>query len=134
MKTSDQQRWLRWTLYTLTLLLLFMFSRVGSDTAIASISNNKSTVSGPEASFTVGVADANCWRTAEPRQLSYSSVNEAVKDSIPGEWWPPTGYGVTMYNGALKSASIIVRSRINYHDPYPAWLYPSLVEVGVIAP
>lgn len=126
MKTSscrDGDHRHRWTVYALTLFLLFSFFKVTSDTAIASTTANKLSVSGPEVSFIVRVVDDRCWRNTEPRQASYSSVNEAVKDTIPGEWWPPTGYGVTMVNGALKSASIIVRSRINYHNLYP--LYPS---------
>ena len=98
----------RWTVYALTLFFLFSFSKVTSDTTIASTTANKLSVSGPEISFVVRVVDDRCWRNTEPRQASYSSVNEAVKDTIPGEWWPPTGYGVTMVNGALDIITIYV--------------------------
>lgn len=48
---------------------------------------------------------------------SYNSLEEMVQDTIPGEWWPQDNpaYGVLLNNGALKSAAIIIRTRISYH-------------------
>lgn len=101
---KDENSYSRWS-YILTLLLLVAFFVVGANSAVAS---NEVSISSPEASFIVRVIDDDCWRITEPRQASYSSVNEAVKDTIPGEWWPPTGYGVTMVNGALDIITIYV--------------------------
>lgn len=98
---KDESGYSRWS-YILSLLLLVASFVVGANSAVASIEGDEFSISGPEASFIVIVIDDDCWRYTEPRQASYSSVNEAVKDTIPGEWWPPTGYGVTMVNGALK--------------------------------
>lgn len=100
----DENGYSRWS-YLLSLLLLVASFAVGTNSAVASMEANEVSNSGPEASFIVRVIDDDCWRITEPRQASYSSVNEAVKDTIPGEWWPPTGYGVTMVNGAPHRAN-----------------------------
>lgn len=55
----------------------------------------------PTISFAVEVFDPDCRRSGEPLQSTYDSINEAVKDTIPGEWWPANSYGVPMVNGAL---------------------------------
>ena len=46
----------------------------------------------PTASFTVKVVDPDCQRSGEPVEVIYPSVDEAVKDTVPGEWWPASGY------------------------------------------
>ncbi len=50
----------------------------------------------PAASFIVKVVDPDCQRSGEPVVISYPSVDEAVKDTVPGEWWPPSGYSASM--------------------------------------
>ncbi len=60
----------RWTVYALVLFLFFSFSKVTSNTVIASTTANKLSVSEPEVSFIVRVVDDRCWRNTEPRQTS----------------------------------------------------------------
>ncbi len=79
------------------------------------------TLSAPTASFVVKVVDPDCRRSGEPVAVTYPSADEAVKDTIPGEWWPAGGYSAPMYNSALKSASIIIRSRIAYQADHPLY-------------
>lgn len=75
----------------------------------------------PEATFVVKVVDPDCQRSGEPTEITYPSVDEAVKDTLPGEWWPPSAYSAPMVNGTLKSAAIIIRSRISYQASHPLY-------------
>lgn len=77
----------------------------------------------PETPFVVKVVDPDCQRPGEPVETTYTSVDESVKDTIPGEWWPASAYSTPMVNGGLKSGAIIIRSRILYQDTRP--LYPT---------
>lgn len=89
----------------------------------------------PTAPWTVWT-NPSCFQTnVLTREWNYNSPEEMVQDTIPGEWWPRTNpvYTVPLNNGALKSAAIIIRTRIQYHvvnpianphpndpnDPYP---------------
>lgn len=61
--------------------------------------------------------DLSCRQLGKPIEADYYSVEDAVQDTIPGEWWPRNdpAYTVPLNNGALKSAAIIIRTRIQYH-------------------
>jgi hypothetical protein len=61
------------------------------------------------------VVDRACQRLGEPDRQLYSSLDEAVKDTLPGEWWPPSAYSQPLYNGPLKSGALIIRTRVQYH-------------------
>lgn len=65
----------------------------------------------------------SCLGGGRPIDADYYAVEDAVQDTIPGEWWPRTNpvYTVPLNNGALKSAAIIIRTRIQYHvvNPVP---------------
>ena len=75
----------------------------------------------PDSVFKVVVYDDDCPHADE--EFVYSSIDDAVKDTVPGEWWHPTGYGYPWINGAAKSAAIIIRTRIMYQVAH--WdLYP----------
>ncbi|MBX2999067.1 MAG: hypothetical protein KF893_11205 [Caldilineaceae bacterium] len=61
----------------------------------------------------VRVVDADC---KDPgKTWAYNSVDEAVMDTIPLEWWPPSLIGGTVTFDSLKAAAVIVRSRILFH-------------------
>lgn len=67
----------------------------------------------PEVQFSVRVTNASCPDVNS--MWSYSSEDAAVKDTIPGEWWPPSLYGGnTPSLAALESAAVIIRSVIKY--------------------
>lgn len=72
----------------------------------------------PNSEFWVKVTDPDC--PDRNATWSYSSVEDAVKDTIPGEWWPPGDYGVSQIPySALKSAAVIIRSVIKYYEANP---------------
>lgn len=75
----------------------------------------------PALAFVVKVVDPDCQRPGEPVETSYSWVDDAVKDTLPGEWWPVSAYSAPFYNGALKSGAIIIRSRITYQSSRPLY-------------
>lgn len=89
-------------------------------------------------SVTAVIHDPDCplYFELPNHSFSYGSIEEAVKDTIPGEWWPPNGYGYPMYNGALKSASIIIRTRIKYHTEHPwsGWPQGMIATAGTTRP
>ena len=90
-----------------------------------------SALNAPTASFTVKVVDPDCQRSGEPVEVIYPSVDEAVKDTVPGEWWPASGYSAPMVNGALKSAAIIIRSRVSYQSNHPLYASASYATANV---
>lgn len=66
-----------------------------------------------------------CWIDNQVQSWSIDSVDLAVKDTIPGEWGPPLS-PITFES--LKSAAIIVRTRIRYEDEHHspgAYDYPT---------
>ena len=93
------------------------------------------TLGATTASFIVKVVDPDCRRSGEPVAVTYSSAEEAVKDTIPGEWWPAGGYSAPMAISALKSASIIIRSRIAAaSNPARSLLSSTLLSGGMDKP
>ena len=50
----------------------------------------------PETPFVVKVVDPDCQRPGEPVETTYTSVDDSVKDTIPGEWWPASAYSTPM--------------------------------------
>jgi len=61
-------------------------------------------------------------------QYTFSSINQASKDTIPLEWWSPADLGVSVIPySTLQAASIQVRSRLysNQLNPlqYPVHYY-----------
>ena len=103
-----------------TVLILPMHGSVFDGPGLSSLVPTKSHASSkslaPDYPWTVWTEDA-CTQIGVPDQYSYSSIEDIVKDTIPGEWWPWDNpeYTVPLNNGALKSAAIIIRTRISYH-------------------
>ena len=92
---------------------------------------SRTALDAPAASFTVKVIDPDCQRSGEPIAILYPSVDEAVKDTIPGEWWPAGGYSSPLVNGALKSAAIIMRSRVTYQSDHPLYASATFATANV---
>lgn len=85
---------------------------------VAIFLNSQSAVA--DGSLKVAVVDPDCPGFTYPYRIyNYSSVDEAVTDTIPGEWWPPASLGGTITFSGLKSAAVIVRSRILFHLSNP---------------
>ncbi|RMH35797.1 MAG: hypothetical protein D6694_14460 [Gammaproteobacteria bacterium] len=66
------------------------------------------------------VTDPDCPGFLYPyRVFSYNNVDEAVMDTIPGEWWPPASLGGTITFSGLEAAAVIIRSRILFQQQHP---------------
>lgn len=71
-------------------------------------------------SVKVAVVDPECPGFIYPyRIFNYSNVDEAITDTIPGEWWPPASLGGTITFSGLKAAAVMIRSRILFHQSTP---------------
>ena len=99
-------------------LIRFMSKTIGIFTCTLWLSLVFQIQYGYAQSLIVAVRDPQCLGYTYPyRAFSYSSIDAAVKDTIPGEWWPPSALNVsTIPYSTLQAASIQVRSRIMWNQ------------------
>lgn len=109
---------------TLLLTLGMVFDGPSASDLVATKSLAPAESLAPTYPWTVWTED-HCVRPGIPDRATYTSLEEMVKDTIPGEWWSRTNpaYVVPLNHGALKSAAIIIRTRISYHiyNPVPTY-------------
>lgn len=97
---------------TLLLTLGMVFDGPSASNLVATKSLAPAESLAPTYPWTVWTED-HCVRPGIPDRATYTSLEEMVKDTIPGEWWSRTNpaYVVPLNHGALKSAAIITGFR-----------------------